>query len=893
MDALNFHISINALRHSSAGWGDLAYAKSLAEALITKGHAATLFFREEAPKLGGARDVVIRIIGPHLDEPVEGVVNLLWMISPPNLAPPRSLARYQGLFIASEPQCAAYKAQLDALRLSPPLPDLGPAPPPPVPQMLAQASDLHLFTPERASPDFGPLDLVFVGNHAPRAPRSHVLKAIALGFEPALWGQGWEGAVPQHLIRGKRVSAEELAAIYASAKVVLNSHMPMMARQGFMSNRSFDALACGAAVVSDYVAGFQTELPGLTIVAPDDDLVSVLTTALAAPPPALDQRRARHEAIRAGYSFEARAEAFISTAISALEKAEAAPFAYRPCGALMGKALAARQDAAPNFAGAALPGTDTDTDTDTDTVCPASTDSPAPAPSKPKLALRLALAPERSLPGDVEPAQLCALSHSYAVDLTVELVDPEVSQSQDARAELLRGARAVARVCRVLEASSQLANLTLLSAPEAATEQAHLIHSGQVDLRAALRLLQNYCALRPRSDQPNDEIPSHGPEVVPRSPTPALTAEPASQGPAETANKGQIAPPAAKSVEELAARARRLLEAAQTEFPSPEDRFALRRLLRVQRAAPLYEHSPADFDRDRQKRHVLLWPRQQALPPRRRIGVFLHLYYLDQAKKIRATLAHLEQPFQLYISTDSAAKAEHLATLFPGAELRVLANRGRDIWPKLYGFADRYAGHDLVLHLHGKRSDHSAGLAGWLDHILSCLLPEPPLLRRLISFFDSAPSLGLVAPATFRPTLASGHWGDNFELARELAARMHLAQPLPGNDQLVFPAGSMFWARPVALQPLLGLRLAASAFPPETGQIDGTPAHAIERLFGPVCRAQGFEMISVAPPSVRDWPGHAVKLRRNAELKALLSGGSFYETGSRRASIKGDPNSDF
>lgn len=95
---LSFHIGLSARRSNSLGWGDTQYAVCLGRAFEAKGHRAKIFVRDETPALTGDRDVVLRIVGPHLDEPVAGVPNLLWIISPPNLAPRATLARFATVF---------------------------------------------------------------------------------------------------------------------------------------------------------------------------------------------------------------------------------------------------------------------------------------------------------------------------------------------------------------------------------------------------------------------------------------------------------------------------------------------------------------------------------------------------------------------------------------------------------------------------------------------------------------------------------------------------------------------------------------------------------------------------------------------------------------------------
>jgi len=56
-----------------------------------------------------------------------------------------------------------------------------------------------------------------------------------------------------------------LPIVYSSAGVVLNDHWRTMQAWGFVSNRSFDVLACGTPVISDHVAGVDELFDGAVL----------------------------------------------------------------------------------------------------------------------------------------------------------------------------------------------------------------------------------------------------------------------------------------------------------------------------------------------------------------------------------------------------------------------------------------------------------------------------------------------------------------------------------------------------------------------------------------------------------------------------------------------------
>ncbi|MDN5567342.1 MAG: rhamnan synthesis F family protein [Paracoccus sp. (in: a-proteobacteria)] len=296
------------------------------------------------------------------------------------------------------------------------------------------------------------------------------------------------------------------------------------------------------------------------------------------------------------------------------------------------------------------------------------------------------------------------------------------------------------------------------------------------------------------------------------------------------------------------------------------------------RNEPLWHGSPEDYLRDPVKRHVQLWPRRSPVPQPRPLGVFLHMYYDELAPVFADRLTRIEAPMRVYVSTDTTLKAQQLAQILPDAEIRVMVNRGRDICPKFVGFADRHDDHDIVLHLHGKRSVHSDRLDDWLTHNLDCLLPGAEEINRILSLFHDIAQLGIVAPVIFRNVIGAAHWGDNFDIAREVAHRMGLGDDLPDDTRLRFPAGSMFWARVEAIRPLLQLGLTPDHFPPELGQIDGTLAHAIERMVGVSCVAQGLRMLPVAGRNVNQFKPFQHCPKSNGDVRNALLAGEFDES---------------
>jgi glycosyltransferase involved in cell wall biosynthesis len=234
-----------------------------------------------------------------------------------------------------------------------------------------------------------------------------------------------------------------------------------------------------------------------------------------------------------------------------------------------------------------------------------------------------------------------------------------------------------------------------------------------------------------------------------------------------------------------------------------------------------------------------------------RVALHAHFYYVLGAHDLAVRLAGNDTHCDLFLSTDTDAKAARLRSAFVrhsgSVEIRVMPNRGRDIGPFLTGFARELTsgGYDLFGHVHGKQSlsvDASMGSL-WREFLWENLIGGAyQMLDLAAAAFATQPDLGLMMAED--PHLVG--WDGNRAIAETLAARMGLVTPL--DDFFDFPLGNMFWARPSALRPLLTLDLAWEDYPTEPLADDGTLLHTLERIVPYATQRAGLSVAGLRAP---------------------------------------------
>jgi O-antigen biosynthesis protein len=279
-------------------WGDTWFGADLVDALKRAGEEAKLVFRggatTEARELD---DVVVVLRGLRRVVPRRGDATwLLWVISHPELVEPEEPAQYDGVFAASE-HWARGQSEEFGVPVTP----------------LLQATNPLRFRPDAAAPDTGE-PVLFVGSTRGEY-RPAVRHAVDAGVDISVYGVGWEAFLPPERIRGEFIANEGLPAAYAAAGVVLNDHWPDMAAEGFLSNRLFDAAACGSRILTDEATGLDDVFGDRVRTYRDAaGLAAALTADRDTAFPDRAARLALAEAVAQHHSFDARAAVLIDRA---------------------------------------------------------------------------------------------------------------------------------------------------------------------------------------------------------------------------------------------------------------------------------------------------------------------------------------------------------------------------------------------------------------------------------------------------------------------------------------------------------------------------------------------------------------------------------------------------
>ena len=219
-------------------WGDFYLAEGLMKEFVKKDMGVQL---QVLPEWDGYTDsnsdIVLVLRGLSEYKPKMHHQNIMWNISHPDLVSLEEYSKYDHVFIASKKWTDELSKKVDV----------------PV-ECMWQCTDTNRFYPDY-NEDYKH-ELLFVGNSR-KVYRKILNDLLPTEHELAVYGSDWEDLIDEKYIKGDFVSNKDLRKLYSSCNVLLNDHWEDMREKGFVSNRIFDAVACGSCVITDDIDGLE------------------------------------------------------------------------------------------------------------------------------------------------------------------------------------------------------------------------------------------------------------------------------------------------------------------------------------------------------------------------------------------------------------------------------------------------------------------------------------------------------------------------------------------------------------------------------------------------------------------------------------------------------------
>jgi lipopolysaccharide biosynthesis protein len=224
------------------------------------------------------------------------------------------------------------------------------------------------------------------------------------------------------------------------------------------------------------------------------------------------------------------------------------------------------------------------------------------------------------------------------------------------------------------------------------------------------------------------------------------------------------------------------------------------------------------------------------------VGAIIHVHFIDVLDTLIGPLSQISNLNRIFITYNNLDLEERIRNVIARhlssditSTLLLVENRGRDVLPflKLLDHLDLNPDQrcDAYLKLHTKKSGHlESGGDVWRDGLVRSLVPYN--VDEIAQYVASNSNLGFVSP--LRWTAGAESWGRNKKTVNAFMKRGGYST----RTKLLFPAGTMFWFNSNLIDLLQPINIQSEEFEVERGQLDGTAAHAFERIVGRVSIAE-------------------------------------------------------
>ena len=220
-----------------------------------------------------------------------------------------------------------------------------------------------------------------------------------------------------------------------------------------------------------------------------------------------------------------------------------------------------------------------------------------------------------------------------------------------------------------------------------------------------------------------------------------------------------------------------------------------------------------------------------------KIVVQIHIFYEDLIEELINKTNNIPVKYDLYITTTSETintKIKNYVKTHSKAnyyEVLTVKNRGRDILPLLTKMRTIYKKYKYMCHIHSKKSQKAPEIGIlWRQYLINNLLGDTQLVSQILNDFENNNKLGFIFPETFYYIIKHYYilTYDTKKWMEFLLSLFTIDYKL--DNELVFPAGNMFWAKIDAIYQIFTFDL-EKYFPKEDDQCNDTIMHGIERIW--------------------------------------------------------------
>lgn len=241
--------------------------------------------------------------------------------------------------------------------------------------------------------------------------------------------------------------------------------------------------------------------------------------------------------------------------------------------------------------------------------------------------------------------------------------------------------------------------------------------------------------------------------------------------------------------------------------------------------------------------------RNKWLKENTKIAVHAHVFYEELIAEIVEKTNNIPYPFNLFITTDTDAKKnilEEYVKHFSHAQQYFIAitdNRGRDVYPFITQLKPIYTEYNFICHIHTKKSLQNQYGSTWRNYLYENLLGNEDIIADILDIFLNETDVGFISPENIDFVHNQIEWGGNKANCDRLMLRLNKDFKITSAPPS-FPAGNMFWARSEAIKKIFNVNFSQSEFEDEKGQVDGTLAHAIERIWFYLVESEGYRSVT-------------------------------------------------